>query len=288
MNPQADKAARTFRFGVTNARPTDMAEWTAAARRAESLGYHCFLMPETVHTSAPLPALAAAAAATTSLRVGTWVLCNPLHSARVLAWEAASLAALAGGRFELGLGAGRPGAEQDAQRLGLPYGTAGERVQRLADSVAVVRRMLSGDDPDLPAPEHPVPILIAASGPRMLDYAARHADIVALGWAPTTTIEQARPLLDRVRDSAGDRFDQLELAAGLIAVGDGDYPWLRRMGIDALALISSGAVTAVAGTPQQMADSLRRIRDTLQISYFTVPVQSVEAFAPVVELLADR
>src|SRR5438105_15937929 len=109
-----------FRFGLTNGVAGDMASWTSAARRAESLGYATFLLPDTLRTPAPLPALTAAAASTTSLRVGTWVLCDPLRNPRQLAWEAASVQALCGGRFELGIGAGRPDAEADCAALGVP------------------------------------------------------------------------------------------------------------------------------------------------------------------------
>src|SRR5436190_13168093 len=97
-----------FRFGVTNAFVGDQASWTMAARRAEALGYSTLLLPDTTRTPAPLPALAAAAAVTTSLRVGSWVLCDPFRNPRLLAWEVASMQALCGGRFELGIGAGRP------------------------------------------------------------------------------------------------------------------------------------------------------------------------------------
>jgi probable F420-dependent oxidoreductase len=279
-------ADRRFRFGVTNGAATDMASWTAAARRAESLGYATFLVPDTLNTPAPLPALAAAAAATTTINVGTWVLCDPLRNPRTVAWEVASLDQLSGGRVELGLGAGRPGAERDAQRLGVPYGSPGERVGRLADSVALIRDLLAGREDGFPAATRPVPVLIAASGRRMLRYAAEQADIVAFGWPPTTTTEQARPLIEQVRDAASDRLDGLELAAGLIAVGDDHHPWLQRLGVNASQLAASGAVTAVAGTPRQMADALRSHRDDLGLTYFTVPIQSAETFAPVVELLA--
>jgi hypothetical protein len=57
------------------------------------------------------------------------------------------------------------------------------------------------------------------------------------------------------------------------------------MGLDPAALADNDAVTVITGTPQRMADTLRR-RDTLGLSYVTVPSQSVEAFAPVVEILA--
>src|SRR5438128_1722512 len=68
-----------FRFGLTNSAVGDLTTWTTAARRVESLGYATLLLPDTMRTPAPFPALAAAASVTTSLRVGTWVLCDPLR-----------------------------------------------------------------------------------------------------------------------------------------------------------------------------------------------------------------
>src|SRR6185503_14859494 len=122
---------RGFRFGVTHAGPPDLASWTATAVRVESLGYHTFLVPDTLNTPAPLAGLGAAAAVTSTLRIGTWVLCDPLRNPRSVAWEIGSLARMTGGRVELGLGAGRPAAGEDARRLGLPFDTAAERVSRL-------------------------------------------------------------------------------------------------------------------------------------------------------------
>jgi alkanesulfonate monooxygenase SsuD/methylene tetrahydromethanopterin reductase-like flavin-dependent oxidoreductase (luciferase family) len=90
-----------------------------------------------------------------------------------MAWEIASLDQLSGGRVELGLGAGRPGAEQDARRLGVSYGSPGERIDRLADSVRLIRHLLHGGEDGFPAAAGPVPILMAASGPRLLSYAAQ-------------------------------------------------------------------------------------------------------------------
>jgi probable F420-dependent oxidoreductase len=268
-----------FRFGLTNADVKDLPTWTAAARRAESLGYSTFLVPDTIRTPAPLPALAAAAAATTSLHVGTWVLCDPLRNPRQLAWETASLQQLCGGRFELGIGAGRPGAEADCAELGVPFGSPGERVARLTETIRLLREKL----PD-------TALMLAASGPRLLALAARTADIVAFGWPPATNTAAARERVDLVRSAAGARADNLELAAGLIAVGDGDgeQPWLARMGTTASALAASGAVTVLTGTARQMADELQRRRDALDISYLTVPAGAAEAFAPVVAELTDQ
>jgi probable F420-dependent oxidoreductase len=266
-----------FRFGVTNAGVGDLASWTSAARRAESLGYATFLLPDTLRTPAPLPALTAAAAVTTSLRVGTWVLCDPMRNPRQLAWEAASVQALCDGRFELGIGAGRPDAEADCAALGVPFGTPGQRIARLRETLKLLRDRL----PD-------TPIMVAASGPKLLALAARSADIVAFGWPPATDLAAARERVDLVRSAAGERADALELATGLIAVGDDDQPWLARMGTDARTLASRGAVTVLTGTPRQMADELHRRRDALGLSYVTVPAPSAESFAPVVAELASR
>jgi len=267
-----------------------MASWTESARRAESMGYSTFLLPDTLFTPAPLVALAAAAAVTGTLRVGTWVLCDSLRNPRTLAWEAASLDRLSGGRFELGLGAGRPGAEADARRLGVAYGSAGERVMRLRSSVRTIRAWLRGEEPELPSaePVHLVPVLIAAAAPRLLALAAREADIIAFGWPPDTPEPAARQRIDQVRAAAPERFDGLELAAGLIAIGEGEYPWLRRTGFSVPNLAAMGAVTVLTGTPGQMADTLRRRRDTLGLSYLTVPAQCAEAFSPVVAELTGR
>ena len=218
-----------FRFGLINAIVGDLAAWTLAARRAESLGYSTFLVPDTTRTPAPLPALAAAAAVTTSLRVGSWVLCDPLRNPRMLAWEAATLQALCGGRFELGIGAGRPDAANDCAALGLPFGSPAERIARLGETVLLLREKL----PD-------TRLLVAASGPKLLTLAAQTADIVAFGWPPATDEVAARARIDLVRSVAGERADDLELATGLIAVGQGDQPWLARIGTDARTLAATG------------------------------------------------
>jgi len=124
---------RAFRFGVMAPQAASGEEWVERARRFESLGFSTLLMPDTLGpTLAPMPALAAAAAATRSLRVGTYVLANDMRNPVLLARETATLDLVSNGRFELGLGAGRPGAEEDNRKLGIPWESAGTRVSRLA------------------------------------------------------------------------------------------------------------------------------------------------------------
>src|SRR3954451_25085630 len=120
----------TFRFGVVAATARTGAEWTGTARRAEQLGYDILLVPDTLHTLSPFAALAAAAASTTRLRVGTYVLSAPNRTPEHVAWETRTLQLLSGGRFELGIGGGRPGADRDAATLGGAFGPPGERLGR--------------------------------------------------------------------------------------------------------------------------------------------------------------
>ncbi|MCK2217848.1 LLM class flavin-dependent oxidoreductase [Actinomadura sp. ATCC 31491] len=253
-----------FRFGAVAGRAPD---WCGLARRAEALGYATLLVPDTLGTFSPFSAAAAAAAATTRLRVGTYVLSVANRTPRAVAWETATLDALSGGRFELGLGAGRPDAEHDATELGLPFGTPGERIRRLEDTVDAVA-----------AAAKDVPVLIAASGTRLLRLAAAKAATIALGVPPHFTEEQVAARLDELYELAGDRFHGLELAMNLVSAGGEPPAWLGPLGPDATGLLR--------GTPAEMADTLRRRRDRLGVSYVSVNAQYLEAFAPVVELLA--
>src|SRR5439155_27304284 len=100
---------RPFRFGVVAAQARSGDEWAQKARHVESMGYATLLMPDGLnHTLAPLPALTAAAMATRTLRVGTYVIANDYRIPVMFANAAATRGVLSGGRFELGMGAGRP------------------------------------------------------------------------------------------------------------------------------------------------------------------------------------
>ncbi|MUN39203.1 LLM class flavin-dependent oxidoreductase [Actinomadura litoris] len=277
---------RLFRFGLVGAGARDGREWAALARRGEDLGFATLLTADTVATPAPAASLAAAAAVTTSLRVGTFVVNTATRPANAVAWEAASLAFVTGDRFELGIGAGRPGGEGDAAVLGVPYGSGAERlaqVERVLDAVEHPAEGLYGGTGGTPH------VLVAASRPRMLALAARRAGTVAFGVPPLTGEDGLAELVGVVRDAAGERFDELELCTSVHVVGDEIPGWLRgRMGVDAADLASSGSIAMLTGTPREMAGTLSRRRDELGVSYVTVPAPFAEAFAPVVELLAGR
>lgn len=298
-------AQRPFRFGVVAAGARTGEEWVAKARRVEALGYATLVVPDNLqHTLAPLPALAVAAAATTTLRVGTYVLANDYRNPVLLAKESATLDLLTGGRFELGLGAGRPSAEADARMLGLSFDGGGVRLARLAESLAVIKPLLAGERASatgphyaaaaaeispLPAQRPRPPILVAGSGPRLLALAAREADIVALGVAPDETETAVAAKIAALREAAGERFGQVELNLNLMAVGGRMPRWIvARFGADAAHLARSGAIPVLTGDTDAMCDTLARRRDTLGISYLMVADELMEAFAPVVARLAGR
>ena len=292
-----------FRFGVVAAVARTGEEWADRARRVESLGYSSLVMPDGLrYTLAPFPALAFAAAATRSLRVGTYVIANDFRNPVLLAKEAATLDVLSGGRFELGLGAGRPAAAEDNRMMGLGFDAGGVRVSRLAESLTLVRALLAGETATAPGPHYTAagaeisprsaqrpPILVAGSGRRLLSLAAREADIVALGVPPTEPEEAAAEKVGWLREAAGPRFDQLELNLNLMAVTDQVPRYISaQMGLTAAGLAASGSVAAVTGTTDEMCATLLRRRERLGISYLMVSDELMEVFAPVVERLAGR
>lgn len=275
------RTERSFRFGVVTTGGGGGGDWTATARRLESAGFATLLVPDTADGPAPLIALAAAAAATSTLRLGSYVAVAGLRPPGVLAWEAGTLQQLSDGRFELGLGLGRPAAESDAQRLGVPLGVAGKRVERMVQVLDAVQA--------LPEQRRPS-ILIAAAGPRMLALAGRRADSITLALPPQATPEDLAGAAGKVRLAAQERPQPPELAASLLVAGDGDVPdWVRtRMGIDPQALRAAGSASVLTGNPKQMADTLLRLRDETGVSYFTAGAHLVQALAPVVERLSAR
>ena len=128
---------RRFRFGVQTSTATSGEEWAALARQVEDLGYATLFLPDHFGDQlAPVPALMAAAAATTTLRVGALVFDNDYKHPVVLAKEMATIDVLSGGRLEIGLGAGWM--TTDYEQSGIPYDTPSVRVDRFEEGLAVI------------------------------------------------------------------------------------------------------------------------------------------------------
>jgi probable F420-dependent oxidoreductase len=289
---------RPFRFGVVSALAPSADDWATIARRAEDLGYDTLLTPDTLWTFSPFPAIAAAAAVTRTLRFGTFVLNTPLHAPTAVALNTMTLDMLTNGRFELGLGAGRPGAEADAERLGLSWRTPGQRVRHLADTIRTVKETLDtaaaspnrGPGQLRPVQQPRPPILVAGQGRRLLQVAAEEADIVGLGVGPEGTEYDLAAKVGELRDIAGDRFDDLELSMNIAAVGDELPAWMRPMlgGADPKELAAKGSIALLGGSTDAMVDTLLQRREALGISYVSVNATFMDQLAPVVQKLAGR
>ena len=271
---------RLFRFAL-QAVPQDGSQWLAVARRAEELGYSTLLMPDGPRLPSPLPSLALAAGATTSLRVGTFVLASVLRPPRLAAWDAHTLSMLTGGRFEFGIGTGQPEVvEQSARLTGRPPPGGAERLA-MAEHTIDELRALDGD-------RH-TPVLMAAAGPRARAVAAAKADVVTLATGPLASRDEVARLVAQVRQAAGDRASEIEFATPIFVVGDEAPPWVARfLQADIATLAAHESLQLVRGSHRQMADELERRRETLGISYFSVNDAFGEQFAPVVDLLAGR
>src|ERR687897_3934429 len=106
---------RPFRFGAGAFMAASQMEWAENARRIEALGYDTLLIADHFESDlfAPIPALVAAALATTTLRVGSYVFDNDFRHPALLAKETATIDLLSDGRLEVGMGAGWKKEEYD-------------------------------------------------------------------------------------------------------------------------------------------------------------------------------
>jgi len=183
--------------------------WLASARRLEAAGYDgvwCWdhFISRGDRRTPVLEAwtmLAAAAAQTERLRLGSFVLNVMNRHPAVVARMAATLQAVAGGRLVLGIGIGGHPAEHRA--LGIPFPDAPERAARLEEAVAVLRALWSGGPVDRDSPFYPLrgamgfprpdpaPAIIVGAQTRT---GSRLAARIGDGWtAPSETFERDLP-----------------------------------------------------------------------------------------------
>ncbi|MEU6379388.1 TIGR03621 family F420-dependent LLM class oxidoreductase [Streptomyces sp. NPDC046909] len=304
-------AVRPFRFGAVVRLASSAKEWAEKARRLEDAGFDVLLVPDHFvgPRFAPVAAMAAAAAATTRLRIGTMVFSNDYRHPVVLAKEAATLDVLSEGRLELGVGTGWMRKDYDA--TGIRFDPPKERFTRLKESLAVMKGCwgegafsFQGEHytiTDLvqePKPvQKPYPrILLGGGGPGMLRLAAREADVVNLaqrvlpdGSAPDPAdggLDNFLRKIDIIREAAGERFERIELGTSIQKIG----------GTRAVASWSEVDLSRADETPQvligdtaQMADKLRQWREQTGLTYFVLHNETdLDDFLPVVSELAGR
>ena len=289
-------------------------EW---AQKAEDLGYSTLYVPDHFvdHPLGPIPTVAAVAAWTTTLNVGTLVLGNDYRHPVVLAKEAATIDLLSEGRLEFGIGAGWM--TVDYEKAGMQLDRPGVRIARLKESVAILKGMWA-EGPFSLAGEHytvtdldgdPMPftpggpkLVIGGGGPKVLTYAAQTADIVGINanlhsgsandpsTAPSMNPANTDDKLRWVREAAGDRYADIEIQAlaGFLLITDDARPIAEGMAgvFDATPDEVLDSPVGMVGTIDEICESLERRRERWDMTYHVIPIEQMDAFAPVVARLA--
>lgn len=310
---------RPFRFGLEMVGSAfDRAGWRALAREVEDSGFDTLLLPDHAYDFlAPVPAMMAAADATSTLRVGTSVLANEFRHPAVLARDLATVAALTDGRLEVGIGAGWH-AEEYGQ-MGIPLPPPAVRVERLAEAVAVLRGLLSGAELSFSGRHYSIsklvnypclphgapPILVGGGGRRVLECAARHADIVGLNTnlgngvrargvevMSSATAAATAQKIRWVREAAGNRFADLEIGTRVYRARVGSRhqdtasSLSMEVGLPVEEMLASPHF--LVGEVPKVVDDLHRMRAEFGISYVVVTSDSLRSMAPVVAQLRGR
>jgi len=305
---------RPFRFGVQADNAATRAEWVDLARRAEANGYSCLTMPDHFGDQlAPVPALMAAADATTTLRVGALVFDNDYKHPVVLAKELATIDLLSEGRLEIGLGAGWM--ITDYEQSGMPYDSPGVRIDRFVEGLHIIRKAMEpgafsfsgthyaiADYDGLPKPvQMRPPLLIGGGGKRVLGIAAREADIVGVNPSLHTgrvgpeaiagmSAESVDEKVAIVRAAAGDRMADIEMNVRAFMVNVTPDGSTARDGLAAAMGVERSLIDdspfALIGPIEELAERLVERRARWGFSYVIVGGADIDAFAPVVARLA--
>ena len=277
-----------FRFGVQLS-TLPGSDWAERIQQIESLGYSTVFWPDHFGTQwEPVAALAAAAATTRTLNVGSLVFDVDYRHPVILAKAAATIQLLSGGRCEFGIGAGWM--ETDYVEAGMAYDRPGIRIARLAEALEIIRGMWANESTSFEGEHYtireiaqaaelgdlaPPRILIGGGGPKVLRLAGRHADIVGINpkmvegkitpeTAADCKAERVRQKIDWVREgasAAGRDPDAIEFNSLVFVTAITD----DASGLRAAVGKGSGMTPEeVAECPLFLTGSAQEIRDTLE------------------------
>ncbi|WP_175543628.1 LLM class flavin-dependent oxidoreductase [Micromonospora pattaloongensis] len=299
------------------AEPRDAASWLALASRLDAGGFEALLVGDHPGSGpAPWPALGAAAAVTTRLRLGTYVLQAGVRDPVQAAADAATLDLLAPGRVLFGLGAGHTFAEWEA--TGRPRPGAGDRAGRLVEFVDAVSRLLNGETvtiaghhlsllrarlDDLPTSGR-VRLVIGGGHRRILQAAAARADVVALSGLGRTLadghrhhVRWSRAHLDAMLDVVRAESRRLGTTPEIEALVQVVTVTNKRAEVLAeLAQRLPGATPddlaqtpfLLVGSIEQMAHQLARQAQQFGISRYVVREPAVDTAEQLLPFLAER
>jgi probable F420-dependent oxidoreductase len=242
-------------------------EYVAMARAAEEVGFdsvwigdHLLYRGDGRAERGPWDAwtlLAGLAGVTERVTLGPLVACTAFRPPGVLARTAAAVDELSGGRLVVALGAGWN--ETEFRAFGLPFD---HRVARFAEAFEIVRRLLAGervtfagryhevaDAVLLPPPARRPPLMVGATGPRMLAATLEHVDAWNTWYAECGNTPEGFAALSRTIDdaarAAGRDPAEIERSVCVLVVLDGGAGERPR------------DVPALGGTPERIAAGLR-------------------------------
>jgi probable F420-dependent oxidoreductase len=285
------------------------------ARKAEAVGVSVLTVADHLDDQlSPFVSLMAAADATETMRIGSLVLCNDFRHPAFAAKEAATLDRLSGGRLEFGLGAGWM--LEDYAATGIPLDRPGVRISRLEEALTLIRALWTGTPVDHEGPHYSVtaltltplpsqpggpPVWVGGGGRKVLEVAARHADVVHLNpqltagvidhrAGPSATATATLEKLSWIANAAGDRFDNLRLGVRIhLAMVTEDRDSLFDLMAGGFGLTPEEArhtPHALVGTPAQIIEDLRERRERFGISDIGLSASALDDMTPVIEALA--
>ena len=240
--------------------------WLALARAAEAAGldglfrsdhYRSIVRGEPAGALDAWATLAALAARTEQIRLGTMVSPVTFRPASVLAKNVVTVDHVSGGRVELGIGAGWY--ELEHETYGFPFGTARERVDELERQLAEITRQWTEADDVRPAPlQRPRPPIVVGgrAKPRTVALAVRFADEYN---TVSPTVDEARARRRAVDDAAraaGREPLRFSMMTGCV-VG-------RDAGEVAERLAHLGEITGRRAEPPPISGTLEQVVATLR------------------------
>lgn len=302
----------------------DVSAWCAQLRRIEDLGFSTVAISEHLTggwSMDPIATVAAASTATSSIRFLTLVLANDFHHPVLLHRSIATIDVLAKGRVELGLGTGW--LEADYVAAGIRYDPIGTRIDRLAESIAILKGLFGTGPVTFSGRHHQVvelkglpesiqrphpPLLIGGGGARLLALAAREADIVGVHARLPSGGLDAKAVADLAADRIGQKVAWIRSAASQAGRDQSDLElqftvylchvasttrratatassFASLLGADADLVRESPAV--LIGTVEACVDRLIEFRERFGLTYWHLG-PDVEAVAPIVARLSGR
>lgn len=242
----------------------------ATCLRAEELGFDAFYYGESPHdlNLDCWTTLAALARATERIRLGP-VITNVLptyRSTTLLARQASTVDAIAGGRVDLRMGVG---ASVNAGRrwwepFGIDYPDYDTRLDALIDALDTLPGLVAGLPIDLPSPpmSHQLPLTIAATGARAIRLAAERADVWETSFC---TVDEFRQRDEDFEDLAAGRsvLRSLEIDGFISTTQPGVDDLVERIRHERGADEDLAPVfeRALFGTPAQAARHVQRLED---------------------------